>query len=387
MTVEEDLRRTLAAIPPDDVRTYLSHNGWEAYDRIGSSRLWAVSEGDQDFEVVIPQDADVRDYELRMINLLQVLTGAEGRPREQILRDLTNVNVDRNRVRTQPPAPTGSISVADGAAAYEGVREMLIAGAYAVLSEPAVRLPRRKLAQVEEFPRKARLGPAEAGSYIITVEVPLAEDDGAMFSVPQPLGRRVMLRLYSAIQAAHAASSEALESSELDPFADRVGEGISAQLCRALGRFGGTEQDQPFEMRFAWALRTPTGIATPPVRFDASMASVLAQAGEDLGVGDRIDRDAVVVGTVWRLQRVRPTDDGWIIVRGSNTASEDRQRRLIKVPLPPEDFNKALQASRDGRPVRIIGTLARTGKRTEFRSVRDFSITDADQRETGSRGP
>lgn len=52
-----------------------------------------------------------------MINLLQVLTEAEGRPRGQILRDLTTVNVDRNHVRTQPSAPSGSISVADGAAA------------------------------------------------------------------------------------------------------------------------------------------------------------------------------------------------------------------------------------------------------------------------------
>ncbi|MBO2462681.1 hypothetical protein [Actinomadura violacea] len=373
-----DLRETLGALPPDDVRAYLSNNGWAAYDRIGSSRLWAVSEGERDFEVVVPQDRDARDYELRMINLLQVLTEAEGRSRGQILRDLTTVNVDRNHLRTQPPAPSGSISVADGAAAYEGVRELLIAGAYAVLSEPAIRLPRRKLAQVEEFPKKARLGPAEAGSYIISIEVPLEEEDGALFSVAQPLGRRVMLRLYSAIQAAHAASTEALETSELDPFADRVGEGISAQLCRALGRFGGAEQDHPFEMRFAWALRTPTGIATPPVRFDAAMASVLAQAGEDLGATDRVDRDAVVVGTVWRLQRVRPTDDGWIIVRGTNTASEDRQRRLVRVPLPPEDFNQALQASRDGRPVRIIGTLARTGRRTEFTFVRDFSITSTD---------
>ncbi|MFI0485775.1 hypothetical protein [Actinomadura sp. 9N215] len=378
MTVDGDLRETLSALPPDDVRAYLSNNGWAPYDRIGSSRLWAVSEGESDFEAIVPQDREARDYELRMINLLQVLTEAEGRSRGQILRDLTTVNVDRNHVRTQPSAPSGSISVADGAAAYEGVRELLIAGAYAVLSEPAIRLPRRKLAQVEDFPKKARLGPAEAGSYIISIEVPLEDDDGTLFSVAQPFGRRVMLRLYSAIQAARVASNEALETSELDPFADRVGEGISAHLCRALGRFGGTEQDHPFEMRFAWALRTPTGIATPPVRFDASMASVLAQAGEDLGAGDRIDRDAVVVGTVWRTQRVRPTDDGWIIVRGANTRSEDRQRRLVRVPLPPDDFNKALQASRDGRLVRIVGTLARTGKRTEFTSVRDFSIIDAD---------
>ncbi|WP_051712595.1 hypothetical protein [Spirillospora albida] len=378
MTADDDLRRTLSALPPEDVRAYLSNNGWAPYDRIGSSRLWAVTEGESDFEAVVPQDRDARDYELRMINLLQTLTEAERRPRGQILRDLTTVNVDRNHLRTQPPTPSGSISVADGAAAYEGVRELLIAGAYAVLSEPAVRLPNRKPAQVEDFPKRARLGPAEAGSYIISIEVPLEGEDGALFSVAQPFGRRVMLRLYGAIQAAHAAANEALESSELDPFSDRVGEGISAQLCRALGRFAGTEQEHPFEMRFAWALRTPTGIATPPVRFDESMASVLAQAGEDLGEGERVDRDAVVVGTVWRTQRARPTDDGWIIVRGSNTASQDRRRRLVWVPLAPQDFNKALQASRDGRPVGIAGTLARSGKRTEFKDVRGFSIVDAD---------
>ncbi|WP_067453756.1 hypothetical protein [Actinomadura macra] len=377
MTTDDGLLSTLAALPPDDVRAYLSNNGWTPYERIGASLLWAVSEGEREFEVLVPQEQGVRDYPLRMINLLQALTEAEGRPRGQILRDLTTVNVDRNHVHTHPPAPSGSISVADGAAAYEGVRELLIAGAYAVLNEPVLRLPRRKPAQVEDFPKQARLGPAEAGSYIISIEIPLEEEADTLFSVGQPFGRRVMLRLYGAIQAAYAASGEALETSELEPFADRVGEGISAHLCRALGRFGGTEQDHPFEMRFAWALRTPTGFPTPPIRFDAPMASILAQAGEDLGTGERVHRDAVVMGTVWRTQRVRPTDDGWVIVRGVNTAGEDRQRRLVRVLLPPEDFNKALQASRDGRLVRIIGTLVRTGKLTEFRSVRAFEIADA----------
>ncbi|MEV4000814.1 hypothetical protein [Actinomadura sp. NPDC049753] len=62
---------------------------------------------------------------------------------------------------------------------------------------------------MEEFPKKARLGPAEAGSYIISIEIPLDEEDGAMFSGVQPLGRRVMLRLYNAVQVPPGSNSSA----------------------------------------------------------------------------------------------------------------------------------------------------------------------------------
>nr|BFE35330.1 hypothetical protein GCM10010200_075810 [Actinomadura rugatobispora] len=365
----------LGRVPLRDVEAYLSNGGWEEAERIGGSTLWALTHAGEDREVVVPGDETARDYVLRMVNLLQVLSETEDRPRPQILRDLTTVSVDRHYVRTHPGTPPGTISVADGLQTVDGIRELLIVGAYAVVADPVLVLPRRKPHRVEEFPKRARLGPSSEGSYVLSVEVPLDEDDG-LFAVDQPFGRRAMLRLYDAVRAAHSAAGEALDRSELSPFTERVGEGISANLCRALSRFGGAEQDHPFELRFSWALSLPTGVRTPPIRFDEAQVSVLAQAEEDLDDGRMRDERVEVTGKIWRTERDRPTEPGWVVIKGVAATRDKRMRRLIWVRLHPDLFNLALRAAEYGATVRAAGVLARSRKRTELRSLTSFTIED-----------
>ncbi len=377
MRAGEEYLATLGELSPRDVATYLTGYGWRAQEEIGRSTLWELNDDGRRYEVLVPRDPDVRDYVVRMLELLQILSEAENRTNTQILRDLTRTDSDCQYIQTHPGTPPGTIPVHDGAIVVQGVRDLMIAGAYAVVGEPALVLPRRKPREVEDFPRHARLGPSAEGSYIISVEVPLAADE-ALFPAGPPFGRRVLLRLYDTIRTAREAADDALASSELSPFTDRVGEGISTTLCRALAQFGGAQRDRPFEVRFSWAATLPTGIASPPIRFDERMVTVLAQAEEDLGGRRAIERDALVRGTIWRTERVRPTEPGWVVVRGVARASGRERRRLVWVQLDPDDFSDALRAADHGWTVQVRGVLVRTGQRTELRDLASFAIIDAD---------
>jgi hypothetical protein len=376
MTANEEYLAALAALPPRDVATYLTGSGWRPQEEIGRATLWELTDDGERYEALVPRDPAVRDYVVRMLELLQILSTVENRSNFQILRDLTRTDTDIQYVQTYPRTPPGTIPVSDAAEAVEGIRELMIAGAYGVVSAPTLVLPNRKARQVEDFPRLARIGPSMEGSYIISVEIPLDTED-ALFPAGPPFGRRVLLRLYDTIRTARDAANEAMETSELSPFTDRVGEGISTTLCRALARFGGEQQDRPFEVRFSWAATLPTGIATPPLRFDEHMVSVLAQAEEDLGGRPATEREVLVRGTVWRTERVRPTEPGWVVVRGIATIKGRQHRRLVWIQLEPDDFSVALQAADHGSSVEIDGVLVRTGRRTELREPGRLRITES----------
>lgn len=376
MTASEEYLAALARLSPRDVATYLANYGWSPQEQIGRSTLWELADDGREFEALVP-DEQLRDYPLRMIELLQLLSAVENRTKEQVLRDLARTNVDTAYVRTHPMTPPGTIPVSDGFSAIDGVRELMLAGAYAVVGEPVLMLPRRKPRLVEDFPKRARLGPSAEGSYILSVEIPVDGDEEALFPTgAPPFGRRVLLRLYDTIRTARDAANEALEISELGPFTERVGEGVSTNLCRALARFGGADSERPFEIQFSWAAALPTGIVTPPLRFDERLVPVLAQAEEDLGGRSTVERDAVVDGTVWRTERNRPTEPGWVVVRGVVTASGRQRRRLVWVRLEPDRFSDALRAADHGWRVRMTGVLVRTGQRTELRELATFTLID-----------
>lgn len=376
MKASDEYMAALAELAPREVANYLTGSGWRPQEELGRATLWELTDDGERYEALVPRDPGVRDYVVRMLQLLQILAAVENRPNSQILRDLTRADADIQYVQTHPRTPPGTIPVSDAAAALEGVRELMIAGAYGVVSPPSLVLPRRKARQVEDFPRLARVGPSMEGSYIISVEIPLDTEE-ALFPAAPPFGRRVLLRLYDTIRTAYDAANEALEISELSPFSERVGEGISTNLCRALARFGGEQQDRPFEVRFSWAATLPTGVATPPVRFTEHMVTVLAQAEEDLGERSMTERSVVVRGMVWRTERIRPTDPGWVVVRGTATTRDRRlHRRLVWIQLDPDEFSVALQASDRGLTVEADGVLVRTGQRTELRRPGRLRIVD-----------
>ncbi|MEV5748345.1 hypothetical protein AB0L00_11040 [Actinoallomurus sp. NPDC052308] len=363
-------RAELERLTPDDIGRYLRTSGWRPVgDLNGRATIWTLEQ--DELEVVVPVSSRFRDYPQRVNDVIRTLAEAESRPESQIIHSVTASHVDRQYIRTFPDAPSGMISAADAAEAFQGVRELLIAAAYAEETRRSeLVLPRRKPRIVEEFPTRTLVttGP---GSFVIATHIELPRGD-TLFP-ESPFERRALVKLREMLLSTRSAAAEANEVADLSPFTERVDEGISTTLCRGLARLGGTDRDRPVEMWFAWAGNEEADLPGAPIRFEAEQITMLRHAAEDLGRKETTEQ-AVVHGLIQGLRREGPDQPGWAVVRGSVSSKRGDLQRQVWVELPADDYDRALRAHGQGLHVRAAGVLRRTGRRTELTSLTLFRV-------------
>ncbi|GAA2550934.1 hypothetical protein GCM10010435_21360 [Winogradskya consettensis] len=371
-------RAALAARSPIELAMYLRAHGWTTRDRGVVSVQWVkMVEGDE-FEAVQPVDSRLRDYGLRVLDILRTLAVVEGRSELEILRDISTVSMDVHSVRTFPTDRSpGMIGLDDGVQAFESLRNLILAAAYSVSAEqPKAVQPARKPAEVLRFLRDVQIGPSTEGSFVIAAHTPIpprltSGDDVGALAPSEPFERRVSLRVYEAVQAAHSAANAALTSVDgLDAFTASIRQGVSANLCEALVGLGG-EAGHPFELDLSLAASRPLlGRTLGPVRFRHDHLPVLQAAAQELR--ERIAEESVaVIGNVVRLHR-EGSGPGEISVAGS-VEGEDRLRR-IWMDLDADDYGRATRAHEQMLNVSVRGDLVRRGTRLVLRNPGGFRI-------------
>lgn len=323
-------------------------------------------------EVLVPDSAELRDYATRLAELVSTLSAVEQRPAADVLQDLRSPTLDVQYIRMMPDGPSGSTPLQEGYLAIKGVRDLFLAAATSAVSleRPTV-LPSAKPPQAHGFLDQVRLGQTSRGSYVLRVETPLPPP-----GVEPPVSsREVLLYLYQATSAAHAAA----RSNERDlfgpdhfAFAERVGDGVSANLCQALADVGG-QRRSAFEVRFAWAPASPVDLETPTVRFDRPMITTL-KAGAKYLRELPVIKTGTVTGRVVDLHRT-PTDRlGKVQVEGVVEADDQRHESRVTMRLAPQQYDLAVTAHGTGRPLRVVGELRHTGRQFEISRVASIEI-------------
>lgn len=363
----------LAGIDPAGIGAYLDASGWRETGTYGRAVIWTRSTEGADAEVLVPHSAELRDYATRLAELVSTLSTVEQRPAADVLQDLRSPRLDVQYIRTMPDDPSGSIPLHEGFLAVKGVRDLYLAAATsAVSAERPTVLPSQKPPQAHGFLDQVRLGQTSRGSYVLRVETPLPPPGVS----PPVSSREVLLHLYQATSAAHdaaARSNEVLDfGSGLYAFAERVGDGVSANLCKALADVGGQRRNA-FEVRFAWAPASPVDLQTPTVRFDQPMIAVLKEGAKYLRDLPVIET-GTVTGRVVDLHRT-PTDWlGKVQVEGIVDADGQRRESRVTMRLAPQQYDLAVSAHGDGHPLRVVGELRYTGRQFEISRVSTVEI-------------
>ncbi len=383
-------RDALAARSPNELAMYLRANGWATRDRAGSSLQWVKAIGDEEFEALQPRESTIRDYPLRVRDLLSVLAAAEDRSELEILNDITSVSMDVHAVRAFPAdGGPGTIGLDDGVQAYESLRNLVLAAACAAATDqPRAVQPARKPADVLSFLREVRIGAPAEGSFVLSVYTPVPprlsvsqpsffdEDVADALEPAEPFERRVSLKLFDAVQAAHSAANDALVSTEgLDGFTAAVPLGVSANLCEALVGLGG-EAGHPFDFALRLAPSRPLRARSfTPIRFRRDHLPVLASAAQELR--ERVaDEGVLLIGNVVRLHR-EGTGAGEISIAGT-IEGDDRLRR-VWMNLGEQDYGRATDAHQQMRLVSVRGDLVRRGTRHYLTNPSAFHLAREDQ--------
>jgi hypothetical protein len=227
-------RVELATVDLAGVVAYLRATGWRETGTYVRTVIWTRTVDSSDAEVLVPDSAGLRDYPARLAELVSTLTAVEQRPAAEVVQDLRSPTLDVQYIRMMPDGPSGSTPLHEGYLAIKGVHDLLLAAATsAVSSERPTVLPSQKPQSAKGFLDQVRLGQTTRGSYVLRVETPLPPAD----IEPPVSSREVLLHLCQATSAAHDAAARS-SSGDSTPFIERVGDGVSANLCEALADIG-----------------------------------------------------------------------------------------------------------------------------------------------------
>lgn len=358
----------MTAIRVADLMSYLDATGWRRQPEApwpGAS-VWEHADG---HSALLPAREDMDDAAERSQEVLRMLATIEGRQASEIEEDIRHPLVDTQTIHTHPTLPSGYVDLLTGRKIVNAVRDLYATAARTAVEGPRLRFRGRPSTPVEDFLRTVQLGPSKAGSYVLTLRIPMeAPSQPQLWDDGRPLPRQTVTLLHRAVAATRiAASVVAVDPMSYSAFDEAVEHGVSADLCEALSDLSGVRQQWPFEISFRWARGITPLPATETVAFPAGTGVVIRQAGEKLkALAD--SGWARITGLVLTMHDDPPSDRWRIRVRGE-LATENalpESPRSLWIRLSESEYERARSAQQRQLKVRAEGRLEVARRRTEL---------------------
>lgn len=367
-------RETLAQISSSDVTSWLVVTGWK-HERTVSTKFARFTKkvGVEEAEVEVPIRAELRDFALRMAEVLDMLAAVEQRSSLAILHDIRQVQVDTLRLRfAGAPTREGRVTAENGAELFKQTRDLLLAGACSAVEKRAV-FAKRKPDQAMRFLQHAMFAPPESGSFVIVVESPVApllqpsplEDD-----VDPPFERRAMRALAVGMHAVQRAAEQASVRHEIEPFVAAIEDGVSANLCEAIVGLLRSLEGCALDTRFTWSRNRPRPESVPEqMVFAPDRAPILEAVAKDFRAREPL-LDFELRGPILELASDDPALGGVLTIGGAV------ENRVVKVraQVDPTAYGRAIQAHRDKLAISLEGELTREGRSHVLRNPRGFAV-------------
>jgi hypothetical protein len=353
-----DAMRAIRAL---DAALYLRSSGWVPQEvGAGQGTQWLRTVEGKEFEALLPMNPELRDYALRMGDLMTVLSVAENRSQWQIYSDLLTITSDVMRIRISDPDLTdGTLPIEEHAQIAQKARDLVLAAACAATERRPV-WHTRKPAQATEHVRKVRIGQSERGSYIVTVIsriTPQLQTQEDLFDEAAPYERQVTQLLAESLQALAGAAEKAALTQRMAAFDEAVPQGVNANLCDAVvGLWGGDEMERSLDFSFSWS---PTRPITAPrrVSFSSDRMPVIREAGRVMRE-QAPTPDFELLGAVVKLERPEGAPTGKVTIARYG----DEGPRRVTLELGGSEYHTAVEAHDQGKTIRASGTLVKVGR-------------------------
>lgn len=293
--------------------------------------------------------------------------------------------LDIARFRADVDEPqSGTIDWLSGARLVREITNLFDAAARTCV-EPKLIYQARPPDRVAEFMNSIKMGPSEKGSYIVTAHFPLprppdiSQLDLFGGGAPAPISvdlwhRQVLLGLGRALGAAKQACQRSQDGGDFGPFSAGVKDGISANLCEALG---GLSQAALINLEVSLSFAAPF---VPPrevprrVHFARTELLHIGSAGRHFREVSPVE-NFELQGFITQVNRPSEELFGKILIEGYI----DGRLRKTEVELAGEDYLGAVHAleNRSLVPVVCRGDLLRRGRRYALLHAHDFRVLDS----------
>lgn len=368
----------IASLKPINLIGYLKARGWQKYSEVsGIYSVWH-NPNFSDAEILIPFRRDAADFVTRLSEVISELELVENRSQIEIIKDLHNSGFDIVRLRAQVrSASDGTIKLDDGVIMFTQAKESVLAAACATI-QPRAYYHARKPQQANEYMDRVRLGQTEHGSYVLTILSPVApqlaaHSDTDLFP-EDPFERKVVMTLSRSINLVVDAAQRANIEQNFEPFQEAVSQGVSANLCEAIAGLFKIDEARAFDVSVAWAQNRPesTGIPIRTLLSD-DIVPTIEEAARLFRARQTLD-DYLVEGTVIKLERGDREPTGKATIFGM---VEDSMRK-ISITLSGHDYDNAVQAHGDRRPVKVVGNIIKDGRNYRIDNPTIFEVPEED---------
>lgn len=368
--------QALGTLRPLDLIGYLRTHEWSQVSKIERrGSIWTGGPGDS-YEVLVPLDVDLGDFSHRVADVLMTLSTVEKRSQAEIFHDISSTSDDLVRFRAQGADTNGTIQVDEGVSLVERARDIMLAAACAATGPKAV-FQSRKPARAVKYMKNVRLGQTEVGSFVVALHSPVTPALQQVLPETEPgddlFERTVTKTLARSLVALSDAAQSAATTGEFKPFEDAKSIGVSANLCEAVTGFYDATKAKELSVRLSWAPVRPIDEPDVPtcVVIPSDMAPVIKEAS-GLFRKSNPEKDAQVRGYVVRLEREEGQATGFATIFGSTDAGY----RKIRFELMGTDYDVAINAHRDGLPLKVIGELRKERRGYQLHGVRAIEVDD-----------
>ena len=365
----------------ESITAYLLQAGWklEHYpgDRLIVFRYRHSDDKNEPIHLVLPASMDSDDWELRLLEALELLTFIEQRPLEAIINEIQGVrktdeirDIIKMRILNDFTR-VDSISLDLAHNIVNGLRDLVAtAAATAKDARPHYgRLPNIGTRYAKRF----RFGHTFPGSFGFTIQSPpLTLPEGTFLEVSDqiaPFDRHVTERIIRGLHTLDQATTK----NDLELLVESYDVGLNSNMGQALLAMAGEKRQIKMEYSVRWA-----PVYSPPEDIQ-DIGRIELEERNYWFIEDAID--------IW--EKVEPREVtlyGSIeILRSSSRETYQRRVRVhaklpdegdinVRVSLSEDDYRHACNAHRDQRTISVKGTLDRVSRSWILRNPHDFRV-------------
>ncbi|GBU24547.1 hypothetical protein R83H12_01181 [Fibrobacteria bacterium R8-3-H12] len=364
-------------ILPINCEAYLKNRGWSESGKLGNvAKIFGkVNNSGKFLEVLIPTKTDVGDFKSIILNLLSSLQDFENRSLDYIANDIVLAQFDVFRIIAFKGDTTASLPLEDARTLLDKSLTMMASAAQSIITQQPYFHSWR--GEVNKFLSKLRMGHTERGSFIVTLQTPIAPILTPSLPLPdmeplitaEPFERQVTTRLCSLLSEANTIANEP----EPETLTQSITRGMSANFFEALADITDVCGEDGPNLDMVWAAVRPIQpIWNIKDRFVVERAKIetLREAGRTLRTR-MPETNVEVTGFVITLHKDENAERGTIKLNDI-TASPTR---VISIELELERYNQAIEAHRDGKIVVIKGDLQKNVRGQILSNISEFKVT------------
>ena len=367
-----DLMKAVPELRFTELQAYLRNTGWVRIETTKQSvGLFQKEVGANFYEAIVPLSKDFKDYAYRIFDVLEAIANAEHREIDQVLTDLSIPPADIVRFRViNRDTFGGTISFLDGFNLLESAKKALFTTACDIV-QPEKYHKRLGLKGAQQFIEECRLGQTEKGSFIASVICPFInqtpEDKAQQLSIfnnsdefKGSLTRQVTSRMMFALAEVKTAIDRGEENKIVELEGDQM---ISANFLESIVELNTNRYNTEIEIMTSWSVfagERPD--ITTAIKFSNDYIPVLENIITKIKPIDKgFDDDFI-----GKISMTKADPDIHARAEGEITLNyiigDEEKVSKARVVLNNQDYDKACEAHKEGKSVKIKGRLVTIGR-------------------------